>query len=88
MIIVASLTQGLTRATWVPGDWDPGQELRAESAGRESERRVISWCSDQGTRDQGPGGGRFHQIPDSGVSRHWTLITLSHHQSVVSDATS
>ena len=65
-MIVASLTQGLTRATWV-GDWDLGQERRAESAGRGEwaarHQLVVRW----------PVTRRGQISPDS---RLWGLQTL------------
>ena len=79
MIIVASLTQGLTRATWV-GDWDLGQELRAESAGR------GEWASSAGgavTSDQaGADFTRFQTLgsPDTG---HWSHSVISSQWSVM-----
>ena len=81
--IVASLTlrdPGPDQATWVCVS-DLGQQLRRRA---ESAERRVSVAPSAGV-EQAPVTRRGQISPDS---RHWTLVTLSHRWSVLSDATS
>ena len=67
---------------------DPGQPWPGHLGPESWERGLESGVSLTSWSRRALTGGRFHQIPDSGVCRHWSLVPGSSHWSVVSDVTS